>query len=247
MISVAVIGANGYVGSALLSALTLTPGLGLSGVTHANYAKMQAQKYDILINAAMPSRRYWAKNNPEKDFVDTVQKTADLIYGWRFGKLVQISTVSARCQLDTVYGRHKAAAEKICLFGDNLIIRLGPMYSRQLGKGVLIDMLQDKKVFVDADSRYCFAPMEFVASWIANNLNRTGIVEVGARNSITLREVARHLGGHIEFKGPIDHQEIPTPEEDYPDAYNVLAFMDAMRKQILTEQGRAWHKRSRQR
>lgn len=239
MISVAVIGANGYVGSALSSILARNPDLALSGVTRANYAKSRREKYDILINAAMPSRRSWARDNPESDFVETVQKTADLVYGWRFKKFVQISTVSARCQLDTVYGRHKAAAERICLFGDNLIVRLGPMYSGGLSKGVLIDMLQNKKVFVDANSRYCFAPLEFVASWLERNLTRSGIVELGARNAITLREVADHLGSRIEFEGAVDHQEIPHPGEGYPDAYDVLTFMDAMRKQVLAEKDRA--------
>lgn len=226
MTSIAVVGASGYVGSALAAALARDPDIILSAVTRANYTRMQTREYDILINAAMPSKRSWARDNPESDFVETVRKTADLVYGWRFKKFVQVSSVSARCQLDTVYGRHKAAAEKICLFGDNLIVRLGPMYSGGLRKGVLIDMLEDRKVFVDGNSRYCFAPLEFVVSWISRNLTRSGIVELGARNAITLREVAEHLGCRIEFEGSLDHQEILSPEEDYPDAYDVLTFME---------------------
>ena len=181
------------------------------------------------------SGRFRAKNNPDKDFVETVQKTADLIYGWRYGKFVQISTVSARCQLDTVYGRHKAAAEKICGFGDNLIVRLGPMYSRELSKGVLVDMLQGRKVFVDEESRYCFAPLEFVASWIAGNLGRSGIVEVGARTAISLREAADHIGADVEFAGAVDNQEIEHPEPGFPDAREVLGFLDEMKKRYQQE------------
>ena len=232
MISVAVVGANGYVGSALCAALALNPTHAVAAVIRANSHEMRQRSFDILINAAMPSGRFWAKNNQGKDFVETVQKTADLISGWRFGKFIQISTVSARCQLDTVYGRHKAAAEKLCGFGDNLIVRLGPMYSKGLSKGVLVDMLQGRKVFVDAESRYCFAPLEFVASWIAGNLGRSGIVEVGARNAIRLREVADYLGGDVEFEGALDHQEIQNPGDDYPDARDVFAFLDAMKRQV---------------
>jgi len=229
--SVAVVGANGYVGAALCAALARKANYALTHITRASYAEMRERSFDVLVNAAMPSGRFWAKNNPSKDFEETVQKTAALIYDWRFGKFVQISTVSARCQLDTVYGRHKAAAEKICGFGDNLIVRLGPTYSESLKKGVLVDMLQGRKVFVNEKSRYCFAPLEFVASWISANLARSGIVEVGARNAISLREVADYLRAGVEFEGAVDHQEVQSPGEDYPDARDVFAFLDAMRVQ----------------
>jgi nucleoside-diphosphate-sugar epimerase len=231
MISVAVVGATGYVGSALSAALACRQSIAVTSVTRANYAEMRGRSYNVLINAAMPAARFWAKNNPEKDFVETVQKTADLVYGWTYGKFVQISTVSARCQLDTVYGRHKAAAEKICGFGDNLIVRLGPMYSKSLSKGVLVDMLQGRKVFIDAESRYCFAPLEFAANWVAANLGRSGTVEVGARNAVRLREVADYLGGDVEFEGALDHQEIEHPEPGFPDARWVFGYLDEMKKE----------------
>jgi nucleoside-diphosphate-sugar epimerase len=239
MISVAVVGANGYVGSTLCTSLARCPDYDLTSITRANYAEMQERAYDVLINAAMPSGRFWAKNHPEKDFVETVQKTADLVYGRKYGKFVQISTVSARCQLDTVYGRHKAAAEKICGFGDTLIVRLGPMYSKGLGKGVLVDMLHGGKVFIDGESRYGFAPLEFVATWIAANLRRSGLVEVGARDSIRLREVAAYLGGGIEFEGPVDHQEIERPEPGFPEVRGVFEFLDEMKKRSQRERSTA--------
>jgi len=239
MISVAVVGATGYVGSAVSAALATLANIAVISVTRTNYFAMRGCSYDVVINAAMPSARFWAKNNPDKDFVETVQKTADLIYGWPYGKFIQISTVSARCQLDTVYGRHKAAAEKICGFGDNLIVRLGPMYSNGLSKGVLVDMLQGRKVFVDGASRYCFAPLEFVASWIAANLGRSGIIEVGARNAIRLREVAEYLGCDVEFIGAVDDQEIEYPEPGLPDAREVFSFLDGMKKRYQQERAAA--------
>lgn len=234
MLSVAVVGAKGYVGSALYAALSRLPHYSVTGVTRENYADMQKRNFDILINSAMPAARFWAKNNPGDDFIETVRKTADLVYNWKFGKFVQISTVSARCQLDTVYGRHKAAAEKICGFGGNLIFRLGSMYSSELKKGVLVDMLQGKKVFVDGASRYCFAHLDFIASWVASHLDRSGVIEVGACNAIALREVADHLGAKIEFEGALDHQEIENPQPDFPDARDVLGFLDRFKTSFQT-------------
>lgn len=232
MARIAIVGANGFIGTALHDALRRVPGHDISAVTRENYDDMREHAFDILVNAAMPSARFWAKMNPEKDFIETVQKTANLVYGWRFKKFVQVSTVSARCQLDTVYGRHKAAAEMLCATGENLIVRLGPVYGENFKKGVLMDMLQGKKVFADGASRYCFAPVEFIAEWTAAHLDRSGTVEIGARNAIALRDVADHLGGKIEFEGSVDHQEIKDPEKDFPDARDVLAFLDRKKKNL---------------
>jgi hypothetical protein len=204
----------------------------VTAVTRANTAQIQGQTFDLLVNAAMPSKRFLAKTDPCRDFVETVQKTADLFYRWRYGKFVQISTVSARCQLDTVYGRHKAAAEKLCGVGNHLIIRLGPLYSPDLDKGVLIDMLQGRKVYCAAESRYGFAPLEFVSAWIAGHLDRTGTVEVGARNAVELREVADRLGCKVEFEGAVDHQEIQDPEPDFPDAREVIRALDGVKRRL---------------
>lgn len=226
MQSIAVIGAKGYVGSALVSALSQKKEYSVTSVTRENYEELNKGEYDVLINSAMPSARFWAKNNPASDFKETVEKTANLLYGWKYKKFVQISTVSARCQLDTVYGRHKAAAEALCMGADHLVIRLAAMYDNDLKKGVLVDIKEGKTVFIDGSSRYCFAPRSFVATWIADHLDRTGIVEVGARSTIALQDVSKHLGVNTIFEGVVDHQEIVNPEPDFPDARDVLTFLD---------------------
>lgn len=230
MISVAVVGARGFVGTAIARAFAETPGVQVVAVTRDNYADARAFSHDVLINSAMPAGRFWAKSHPLADFTETVQKTADLFYGWKFGKFVQISSVSARCQLDTVYGRHKAAAERVCGAPESLIVRLGPMYGSTLSKGVLIDMLHGRPVFAARESRYCFAPLDFVAMWIAKNYSRSGLVELGARDSMTLGDVAGHLGKDIEFRGERDDQEVPRPEDDFPPARGVLAFLDEYKR-----------------
>jgi len=228
--SVAIVGAHGFVGGALARAFDAAGGYRVVEVTRDGCADARTAAYDLVVNAAMPSRRFWAKQDPAGDFRETVAKTADLFYGWRFGRFIQISSVSARCQLDTVYGRHKAAAEQVCRTPETLIVRLGPMFDDALTKGVLIDMLSGSPVFVGAESRYAFAPLSYVAGWIAANaLARTGTVEVGARNAIALREVAAYLGSGSTFTGPADHQEIAAPDPSFPDARDVFAFLDRRR------------------
>ena len=229
MRSVAVIGANGYVGSALLARLLPRREYAVEAVTRENYLVAKEKEYDVVINCAMPSGKFWAQNNPQMDFKETVEKTADILYGWKFKKFVQVSTISARCQLDTVYGRHKAAAEKLCDFGDNLVVRLGAIYSEEIKKGVLSDMLHGKKVYADGSSRYPFISLAYCADWIASNLDRKGIVELGGRNAIALKAITEHLQANVEFEGAVAHLDVES-EEKLPEASEVLAFLDSLKK-----------------
>jgi dTDP-4-dehydrorhamnose reductase len=124
------------------------------------------------------------------------------------------------------------AAENICLVEENLIIRLSAIYGDDLKKGVLIDMLKGQKVFVSGQSRYSFTSVDFIAEYIASHLELTGIVELGARNTLSMIEIANYLDKRIEFEGAVDIQEIKNPEADFPKAEEVYPFLDKMKNLI---------------
>lgn len=230
MTTVALFGANGFVGKKIHSSLLATGKYQVIPVTRDNYTTSIGKFYNIIINSAMPAARFWAKNNPDKDFEETVQKTANILYGCTFDKFVQISTVSVRYQLDTIYGRHKLAAESLCNYGDNLIVRLGAMFGDGLKKGVLIDMLKGQKVFIDGESRYSFCSVDFVGDYIANSLHLSGVIEVGAFNTVRMIDIANYLKTPIEFEGPLEIHEIQNPDASFPDAKEVFKFLDSMRR-----------------
>lgn len=231
MITVAVFGANGFVGKSLCASLS-SLGYQVVPVTRDNYSESIGKYYNIVINSATPAARFWAKNNPDKDFLETVQKTANIFYGCTFDKFVQISTVSARCQLDTVYGRHKLAAESICNYGNHLIVRLSSMFGEGLQKGVLIDMLKGQKIFLDAESKYSFSSIDFVSNYIASNLEKSGVIEVGAFNVLRLLDIAHHLNVDIKFEGPLDVQEIENPDKSFPDSKEVFQYLDKLKSKF---------------
>jgi nucleoside-diphosphate-sugar epimerase len=226
-VRVAVAGASGFFGRALCGALvergeTVTP------VTRATYAHARSGDYDVLVNAAMPSKRFWAKQHPELDFLETLQKTSDLLSGWRFRRFIHISTLSVRTEPDTVYGQHKAEAEELCRRPDCLIVRLTALYGPGMTKGSIVDIKNGGPVFVDGASRYAFTPVAFAARWVAGHLDDTGLVEVGARNSVSLAEIAAHLGKPVQFSGPLEIQEVNHPASSFPDAREVLSFAAAL-------------------
>jgi nucleoside-diphosphate-sugar epimerase len=222
-VRVAVIGARGFVGSALCAAVT-SAAHDLVAVTRGSYESARDNgSYDVLINAATPSKRFWARQFPVLDFAETVHKTATLLNDWHWDKFVQISSVSARSQLDTVYGRHKAAAERLCPPQCGLVVRFGPIYGEGLEKGPLIDLAMDRTVFAASESRYCFAPVAWIAETIVANLHAEGIIELGARDPVTLAEVAARIGSLSDFHGAPDHQEV---DEAYPSAPSASAVID---------------------
>ena len=195
-------------------------------VTRENYEEARkGKKYDILINAAMPSKRFWAKKNPHKDFIETVEKTFKIVNDWKSSKIVQISSISARSQLNTTYGKHKAAAEKLLDIKKNLILRLGPMYGESLNKGVLIDMKNNDPVYISKESLYSFAPVDWIGEWISQNINLSGILDIGGNNAVKLNKVAQAIGSKSIFTGPLDNQIISKEIENGPDSKNVIDFI----------------------
>ncbi len=226
MTTVAIVGANGFVGKALCSAFLRKKDVRVVRVTRDNYDAARQDAYDILINSAMPSKRFWAKNNPGEDFKETVQKTEDLYKNWHYKKFIQISTVSARTEPGSVYGKHKAEAEKICRGKDSLIIRLSSMFSPDLSKGSLLDILNNRKVFVSGESRYPFVSVDFAASWISGHVDLSGTIEVGAKDTVSLKEIALRLKRKIEFEGDVENQAIENPRPEFPSAEEVFYFME---------------------
>ena len=226
MKSIALIGAKGFVGQYINKHLIKNENISLTSVTRENYEiERIAKRYDLIINAAMPSKRFWAKQNPYQDFKETVEKTFNIVNNWNSSKLIHISSISARSQLDTTYGRHKAAAEKLINKERDLIIRLGPMYGQSLKKGVLIDMKNNQPVYVAKESFYCFAPIDWVGEWISKNIEMSGVIELGGKNAIQLNEIAQQIGSKSIFNGPIDNQIVSNSIKNAPEARNVIDFI----------------------
>ena len=231
MTKVALLGYRGFVGSALYEALN-EAGHNVTGVSRDSFEEHKVGHYDILINSAMPSQRFWSLNNPVLDFQATAGLTADLIYAWQWDKFVQISTVSARCQLDHPYGLNKHSAETLVLdhSSSSLVIRLGNLFGRGLDKGPVFDVTNGNRLFVHGDSQYNFIDVQQAATLIVGKLGKTGIVEVGARDQISLRQIADHFRIDVEFGDRSESQHTENPGEDYPEASRVLEFVAKQRE-----------------
>ncbi|WP_164543484.1 NAD-dependent epimerase/dehydratase family protein [Streptomyces mobaraensis] len=228
---VAVVGAGGFVGTAITRAL----GSAAVPVTRATYEEARRSgPFDVLVNTACPSRRYWARQHPDEDRRETVDKTRALLRDWEWGRFVQISTISARTQPDTPYGRNRAEAEELC--ADHLIVRLGPMYGDANTKGVLMDFLGNQPVYAHGDSRQSFAPVDWCGRWIASHLDAEGLWEVGARTTVSLREIRDAVGSRSVFAGTRKDDQFPlVSRPDWPDAADVIGWLGARSRALTGE------------
>ncbi|MBL22904.1 MAG: hypothetical protein CMM48_03310 [Rhodospirillaceae bacterium] len=72
---IALIGAGGFVGGSIAKSLSTKSEADVVEVTRTNYdAARDDGSYDVLINSAMPSKRFWARQNPADDFVEPSRK-----------------------------------------------------------------------------------------------------------------------------------------------------------------------------
>ena len=226
MKKIGVIGAKGFLGRAI-SKKSKDFDLDLVEITRENYNKNKTTNFDILINSATPSKKYWASQNPFEDFNQTVKLTADISYNWKYEKLIQISTMSVNDnESQHPYALNKKAAEIIANYKNCLIIRLSNMFGEGLNKGPLFDLLSTQKIFVDIDSEYSFINTDFVAEWILNNLNRKGLVQMGAKDTISLREIADKMNLDIKWEGQLERIYSKDIEDGMPSSKEVWKFID---------------------
>jgi len=107
-----------------------------------------------------------------------------------------------------------------------LIVRLGSMYGNGLTKGVLVDMINNKKVYIDGRSKYSFTDVEWNSKWIIDNLNlKNKLVEVGATDFIELEKLAKMIKSTSEFEGEIDNQIIMNENIKKNTTMEVLEFL----------------------
>ena len=235
--NIAVIGANGFVGSAVCSKINKSDCFNLIRIIRSDDLQQSLEKADWVVHCANSSKRYYANTHPRQDFVDTVEKMATICSLVGEKKMILISTVSARIQLDTPYGRHRRTCELMVKPSRDLIIRLGPMFGEKNPKGALFDIIKNQKVYVGEQTRYAYANIDYNAQKIVDLLGETGVLELGSRNSIKLGDLKRAVGSTSGFEGNDDTQILKTTQEDSPDASDVISFARNIKKSLEEGKG----------
>ena len=222
--NVIVIGGRGFVGSAIARALSNNCKYSFTVLGRGEVIADSVSSAEIIIHAGNPARRFRAESDPTNDFFETANKTFEFLNLAGKKKFILVSSLSCRTQLNTSYGRNRRFCEMLVISQGGIVIRLGPMYGGGRTEDVLHDILTGKKVYVSPETRYAYVDVDWAAEEIVKILDATsGIYEIGACNSISLREIKEYFGSSSFFSGEDDTQ-IPESENNGPNARLVLDY-----------------------
>ena len=111
MKKVCLIGSDGYVGSEIAKILESTKKYNLIRLVRGDDFIKKINSSDIIIHSANPAKRFFANNNPDLDYKETVEKTMKFLKKSIGKKFILISSISCRTQLNTSYGINRKKCE----------------------------------------------------------------------------------------------------------------------------------------
>lgn len=223
------LGPEGYVGKELLLELRKLRSLEVFPILRETPLEPWIKNCKLLIHSANSARRFEANLHSKDDYENTVAKTKKILETFTSEILILISTISCRTQIDTPYGMNRKLCEDLVLDRGGKVFRLGPLYGGSRKRSTLHDIIEDKQVFYSDKTRYAYVDVKWAAAYIANSLHfDSGIFEIGAKNTVSLREIADALGSKSLFLGPQDDQ-FPENFNQGPDAYQVITFATSIK------------------
>jgi nucleoside-diphosphate-sugar epimerase len=220
MKSCIILGAGGFIGSAILSE-AMSRGFDVIKVYRDNYEKMKGAKAEILINAAGNSRKFIDENDPASGFDLSIYSTMRSLVDFRFDIYILLSSGaiypdehdpsknSETTHLDpsklSRYGFHKWMAEQLVRHyaRNRIILRLGGFVGPGLKKNAIFDLLKGKKLFVHPDSEFQYMDTRELAKALfslaeTENKGET-LLNLSADGTISVRQAAKLAG--VELSG----------------------------------------------
>ena len=224
--NVAVIGSNGFVGSQICKTIEDNKNFNLIRIARGDNIIKLIDKADMVIHAANSAGRFIAESNPQNDFIETVEKTFNILRAINGKPLLLLSTLSCKTQMDINYGRNRRSCELLVLSQEGKVVRLGPMFGGDRKKDTLHDLLAGRNVYVAPETRYAYADVSWVASKIVELLSSpSGLYEIGANNAVPLSELRDYFNSKSIFSG-INDTQIPEYCEGAPDARLVFDYAE---------------------
>jgi nucleoside-diphosphate-sugar epimerase len=205
-----VLGGTGLIGSAVAAWLG-ERGHRVTSVNSAGYAAAVGASADALINCNGNTYRYKANQDPKWDFDASVQSVARSLFDFQVQTYVYISTIDVYNALDDrqrnhesaeidsrrldSYGFHKWLAERLVeryARKRAIIFRTGTAVGPGLKKGPLFDVLQQRPLFMSAESRLSLVHTADVARAVEQAVfdpEVTGVYNVTGSGSVAVREL----------------------------------------------------------
>ena len=197
---ISIIGPNGLIGKQLTKNFNKKSIKILKVGRNFKFSKVE-KKYSIIIHAANSGKKFEAKSNPKLDYDNSVKLTNKIAKIFRDRKIILISTISCRTE-NNVYSKNRKLCENIILKSskNNIIFRLPIILNTKSKRGILYDLIKNKKIYSDKNSIINPVTIDQICYYILNNLNsKKKIHEIGSYESIKLFELAKIINSKSKF------------------------------------------------
>ena len=212
-LSIVVVGGNGFVGSSVYSSASKLKNVNCVKLLRGEPLSQKLKFADIVIHCANSPSRFRAKIDPEFDFVESVEKTESILGHMSADSHFHlVSSIGARTQMDHIYGKNRLAAEKLSIDRGASVSRLGYMFSDGHLYGILKDLILNNKVYVSAESKYCFTSLDFVGDAIVKMaIKRKCVIrEFGSDVVYTALDLKKMLRSESVFLGKYFDDHTPS-------------------------------------
>ena len=139
-------------------------------ITKKNYNIYKNKKCSVLINMNGNSSKYIANTFPKYDFYKSVMTVLNSIFDFKYNKYIYISSGDVYEKLNKTseslkincprnfYGKNKFLSELIVKFycKNWLILRPGSIIGINAKKGLIFDLIKNKKVYSNINSSYSY-------------------------------------------------------------------------------------------
>jgi nucleoside-diphosphate-sugar epimerase len=215
-----ILGGKGFVGAAFARHCRAS-GLPHTVIDVDNYRDHVGGKCEILINANGNSRKFLAREDPVREFRESVESVRASLVDFKAGRYVHLSTgdVYPDCSspettreeteidiaLQSPYGFHKYLAEQCVRHAAErwLIVRMGGFVGPGLKKNPIYDILHGGPLWLDPESRLEYLHTDENARIVFELIDRDmedEIVNVCGKGLVTLSEVMETAGKTVEVK-----------------------------------------------
>lgn len=225
MKKIALIGYEGFVGSAIFKIFSQDKNVEIIGINRKNFESYFGKKFDVLIEAGCNSKKYLADDDPVNELEKSVVHRLKTLTKFNADFHIHISSVDvyedlSKKELTTEstqisssssnYGSHKLLAETLVQHyaDDWLIFRLSGMVGAGLRKNPIYDILNDSELFINKHSQYQYISTSFVANAIYRIYNlgiNNEIFNVAGQGLISPYEIATLFKKKIKISDQIQN------------------------------------------
>lgn len=216
MKKLAIIGGNGLLGSDLTK--NLHSYFNITPITRENYSKHIGSSFDIVINANGNSKRFWANQNPQEDFIVSTVSVQKSIFDFPCDLYMYISSpnvyedhskTSSTKENEKIdssklspYGFHKYLSELIVKQYTNkfLILRSAMILGSNLKKGPIYDITHNKPLLISLDSKLQFittVAFSDIIQTLSKGKVANEIINIGGIGTVSFNKIEEYFNEKI--------------------------------------------------